>query len=318
MKCDFGTISERDMDMLFLNAFSTDKGFLKLFIGKTDLPKDDYAVSAVYLSKADRDGESDITVIFETSGVKYGLLVEDKIDAIAMPEQPERYIKRGNRGIKNKDYEKYYSFIVCPQKYFNNNDAAKKYPYAVMYEEIRDYFSKKTDISHTIYFQEISQAIDKAKRPPKVEINANANRFFRKYKDYQEENYPELNLTTKRDSNGYWAHYTTRFGLVYLYHKIEDGKVDLTFNRAAKYLDKLEIVASWFRKYGISNVSAVKTGMAGALRVTVPKLNMQIPFEENDEYDIDVCFKTINELIEAMNVFSVASSISDLLKDKEN
>ena len=318
MKCDFGTISERDMDMLFLNAFSTDKGFLNLFIGKTDLPKDDYAVSAVYLSKADRDGESDITVIIEAYGIKYGLLVEDKIDAIAMPEQPERYIKRGNRGIKNKDYEKYYSFIVCPEKYFNNNDAAKKYPYAVMYEEIRDYFSKKTDISHTIYFQEISQAIDKAKRPPKVEINANANRFFRKYKDYQEENYPELNLTTKRDSNGYWAHYTTRFGLVYLYHKIEDGKVDLTFNRAANYLDKLEIVANWFRKHGIENVSAVKTGKAGALRVTVPKLNMQIPFEENDDYDIDVCFKTINELIEAVNVFSVANSISDLQKADEN
>lgn len=318
MKCDFGTISERDMDMLFLNAFGVDKGFLKLFIGKTDLPKDDYTVSEVYLSKADKDGESDITVIIEASGLKYGLLVEDKIDAMAMPEQPERYIKRGNKGVKNKEYVNFYSFIVCPEKYLINNEAAKKYPYAVKYEEIQDYFSKKSDPVHTVFYQEISQAIDKAKRPPKVEINANANRFFRKYKDYQEENYPELNLTTKRDSNGYWAHYTTRFGLVYLYHKIEDGKVDLTFNRAAGYLDKLEIIASWFRKHGISNVSAVKTGMAGALRVAVPKLNMQIPFEENDEYDIDICFKTINELIEAMNVFGIASSISDLLKDKEN
>ncbi len=317
MKYDFGTVSERDMDMLFLNAFSTDAFFLNLFISKTNLPKADYTVSEIYLSKADKDGESDITVIIETSEGKYGLLIEDKIDAIAMPEQPERYIKRGKRGIKNKDYDAFYSFIVCPEKYYNNNVEAKKYPYSVMYEEIRDYFSNKKDSTSLICFQEVSQAIDKAKRPPKVEINANANLFFRKYKDYQEENYPDLNLTTKRDSNGYWAHYTTRFGLVYLFHKIEDGKVDLTFNRAAKYLDKLEIVASWLRKYGISNVSAVKTGMAGALRVTVPKLNMQIPFEENDEYDIDVCFKTINELIEAVNVFGVASSISDIQKDKE-
>ena len=318
MKYDFGTVSERDMDMLFLNAFATDKGFLNLFIREANLPEGDYAVSEVYLSKADKDGESDITVIIECSWKKYGLLIEDKIDAIAMPEQPERYIKRGKRGIKNKDYDEFFSFIVCPEKYYKNNDAAKMYPYKVTYEEIRDYFSKVSDSTHIVYFQEISQAIDKAKRPPRVEINANANRFFRKYKDYQEENYPELNLTTKRDSNGYWAHYTTRFGLVYLYHKIEDGKIDLTFNRAAKHLDKLEIVAIWFRKHGISNVCAVKTGMAGALRVSVPKLNMQIPFEENDEYDIDVCFKTINELIEAMNVFGVASSISNLLKDKGN
>ena len=317
MKYDFGTVSERDMDMLFLNAFGTDKGFLELFITEAKLPDGDYAVSEVYLSKADKDGESDITVIIESSGKKYGFLIEDKIDAIAMPEQPERYIKRGERGITNGDYDAFYSFIVCPEKYLKNNDAAKKYPYKVKYEEIRDYFSKKSDSTHIVYFQEISQAIEKAKRPPKVEINANANRFFRKYKDYQEENYPELNLTTKRDANGYWAHYTTRFGLVFLYHKICDGKVDLTFNRAAKYLDKLETVASWFRKYGIANVSAVKTGKAGALRVTVPKLDMNKPFEENDDYDIEVCFKTINDLIEAVNVFGVAGSISELLKNNE-
>ena len=317
MKYDFGTVSERDMDMLFLNAFATDKGFLELFIKEAKLPKGDYTVNEVYLSKADKDGESDITVIIECSGRKYGLLIEDKIDAIAMPEQPERYIKRGNRGIKNGDYDKFFSFIVCPEKYYKNNDAAKKYDYEVMYEEIRAHFSKKTDPVSAIYFQQISQAIDKAKRPPKVEINANANRFFRKYKDYQEEHYPELNLTTKRDANGYWAHYTTRFGLVFLYHKISDGNVDLTFNRAGKHLDKLETIASWFRKYGIANVSAVKTGMAGALRVTVPKLNMSIPFEENDDYDIDVCFKTINDLIEAVNVFGIAESISALTKDDD-
>ena len=133
MKYDFGTVSERDMDMLFLNAFATDKGFLKLFIRKADLPKGDYKVNEVYLSKADKDGESDITVIIESSGKKYGRLIEDKIDAIAMPQQPERYIKRGERGKKNKDYDEFYSFIVCPEKYLKNNDAAKKYPYKVKY-----------------------------------------------------------------------------------------------------------------------------------------------------------------------------------------
>ena len=315
MKYDFGTVSERDMDMLFLNAFGTDEAFLNLFIRKAGLPRAKYTVSEVYLSKADKDGESDITVIIQDSKDKYGILIEDKIDAIAMPRQAERYIERGNKGKANNEYKEFYSFIVCPEKYLKNNEEAKKYPYSLKYEEIRDYFSEKTDSVHAIYLQEINQAINKAKRPPKVEINENANSFFKKYKDYQEELYPELNLTTNRKSNGYWAHYTTRFGLVYLYHKIEDGKIDLTFNRAAGYLDKLEIIASWFRKHGIANVSAVKTGISGALRVTVPKLDMQIPFEDNDEYDIEVCFKTINDLIEAMNVFSVAESISEFQKE---
>ena len=312
MKCDFGTVSERDMDMMFMNAFAVDKGFLELFLTRTDLPKTDYDICEIYLSKADKDGESDITVIVESLGDKYGILIEDKIDAIAMPEQPERYIKRGEKGIKSGDYKKFYSFIVCPEKYYNNNDAAKKYPYAVTYEEIRDYFKVNTAPACIVNYQQICQAIEKAKKPPKVEIDENANRFFRKYKDFQEENYPDLNLRTKRDANGYWAHYLTRFGSVYLYHKIGDGKVDLTFNKASSHMDKLETVADWLRRHGVGSVGAVVTGKAGALRVTVPKLNMQIPFEENDEYDIEVCFKTISELIEAVNVFGVACNISDL------
>lgn len=312
MKCDYGTVSERDMDMLFLNAFGTDKGFLQLFLDKTEIMKTEYVVSEIYLSKADKDGESDITVILEGAGKRYGLLIEDKIDAIAMPEQPERYIKRGEKGVRNKDYDAFCSFIVCPQKYYDNNDAAKKYPYHVWYEEIREYLKKKDDPASRVRYQQVCQAIEKAKRPSKTELNENANRFYRKYKDYQETKYPELNLTTKRDANGYWAHYTTRFGTVYLLHKISDGRVDLTFNKAAKNLDKLEIVADWLKKHGIEGVGTVATGMAGALRVTVPKLNMEIPFEENDEYDIEVCFKTIAELIGAVNVFGVASEVSDL------
>ncbi len=44
---------------------------------------------------------------------------------------------------------------------------------------------------------------------------------------------------------------------------------------------------------------------------------MDIPFEENDDYDIEVCFKTINDLIEAVNVFGIAESISELVKDND-
>ena len=47
------------------------------------------------------DGESDITVILSNEINKIALLIEDKIDAHAMPMQPERYIKRGKKGIEN-------------------------------------------------------------------------------------------------------------------------------------------------------------------------------------------------------------------------
>ena len=315
MKCDFGTVYERDMDVMFLNALSSDNSFLKLFTDQTTLPKAEYKVKEVYLSKSDKDGESDITVIIEAEGIKYGILIEDKIDAIDMQRQPERYIIRGETGVKNGEYSTFCVFIVCPEKYYNNNEAAKRYQHHIFYEEIQSYLKGKTDPMSLVFYQEISQAIKKAKKPPKLEINEKANRFIRSYKEYQEENHPNLDLTTGNNVNGYWAHYRTRFGLVFLYHKISRGQVDLTFNRAGDHLDKLEIVANWIREHGIEKVSVAKTSMSGALRILVPKLNMEIPFEENDDNDIEKCFEAINELIEAANVFAVASSISNIQKE---
>lgn len=313
IKCIFNGLSEHDMDMLFLQLFSIDKGFAGLFLNATPFSKEDFSIDSIELSKADpKLGESDITVLLTVGKKKVALLIEDKIDAIAMPEQASRYIQRGDKGKKKGEYDAYFSFIVCPQKYYDNNEEAHNYPKVITYETIREHLRSKKSPIYLTYCQQIDQAIEKAKRPPKVEVDENANRFFRKYKDYQEENYPELNLTTKRDANGYWAHYTTRFGAVYLYHKIEAGFIDLTFNKASDHIDELTIVAEWLRKHGFDSVSAVKTGMAGALRVIVPKLNNQIPFDENDKDEIETCFRTISKLIEAVNVFGVATGISDL------
>ncbi len=313
VKCIYSGISERDMDMMFLRLFSTDEGFVRLFLEATPYKTDSFSVESIELSKSDpKLGESDITVLMSIDTKRIGLLIEDKIDAIAMPKQAERYEKRGEKGKKNGEYDEFYYYIVCPQKYYDNNDEAKKYPHLVTCEKIYEYLKENDLLICRTYCQQLEQAIEKAKKPPKVEIDENANRFFRQYKDYQEENYPELNLTTKRDANGYWAHYTTRFGTVYLYHKIEAGFIDLTFNKASDHIDELTIVANWLRNHGFESVSAVKTGMAGALRVIVPKLNNQIPFEENDKYEIETCFRTISKLIEAVNVFGVATGISDL------
>ena len=315
MKYDFGTMYERDMDIMFLNAFASDKSFLKLFTDKTKFPKADYKVKEVYLSKSDKDGESDITVIIEAAGIKYGILIEDKIDAIDMQRQPERYTTRGETGVKNGEYSAFCVFIVCPEKYYQNNEAAKRYQHHVSYEEIQSYLKGKTDSMSLVYYQEITQAIKKAKKPPKVVIDENANRFIRAYIDYQEDNYPNLDLTTSRDVNGYWAHYRTRFGLVFLYHKISRGLVDLTFNRAAEHIDKLEMIAKWLREHGFEKISVAKTGKSGVLRIKVPTLNMDIPFEENDETDITKCFEAINEMVTAANIFALAGSISNFQKE---
>ena len=310
---DFYKVSEHDIDVLLLHLFSLDMGIYDLFAMKAGIKVKSVKLDSVELSKADaRFGESDITAIFSNSSKKIALLIEDKIDAIAMPEQPERYIKRGNKAVKTGEYDEFYSFIICPQKYYDNNDAAKKYPCFVSYEEIKEHLLSLNNPQLDSFIQQLEQAIEKAKRPPQVILNEKANVFFRSYKDYQEQNYPILNLRTKRESNGYWAQYATNLGNAYIHHKIQEGKVDLTFSNAATRMNDIETMASWLRSHNMPNVRAEVAGKAGVLHIDVPVLNMTISFEENNQSDIEECFKAIKSLTEVANVLALSSEMAGL------
>lgn len=81
-----------------------------MFLEKTDLPVSDYALKELFLSKMDKDGESDITVVIEMEGRRYALLIEDKIDALAMPDQQFRYTTRGDKVIAKQEYDEYRDF----------------------------------------------------------------------------------------------------------------------------------------------------------------------------------------------------------------
>ena len=132
----FEKILERDVDLMIINQISFNKSFLILFLDK--ISKKNYIVESIEHSLMDQeDGESDITVILSNGINKIALLIEDKIDAHAMPMQPERYIKRGKKGIENKQYDEFYDFLVAPQEYLESNMEAKQYTYRVSYEEMQ-------------------------------------------------------------------------------------------------------------------------------------------------------------------------------------
>ena len=305
------TISERDMDLLFVESIISDPEFCRLLLNKTDLAGRPFQIVSAELSKTESDlGESDITVIIEVNGVKYGLLIEDKIDAIAMPEQHDRYVKRGEKGIKAGEYEGYRVFIICPQKYYDNNDEAKRYEHLQTYEECQEYFAGKDDLLSSLRSQQLKQAITKAKKPPVVNVNEKANAFLKQYSAYQKANYPSLDLSTKEDKNGWWTDFRTDLGKVYINHKIREGYVDLTFPGASEKADLAKMIAEWARLHKISRVSVVKTKKSVMIRLHVPKLDIEKGFEFNDKDEIDQCFDAIKELTDFANIVEMAISIT--------
>ena len=90
----FNGVSERDMDLLFLEEFAVNKDFWDLFIQQIqDFDLNGYEIVSEELSFVDAAlGESDLTIVLENKGHKVALLIEDKINAVAQPRQYERWI----------------------------------------------------------------------------------------------------------------------------------------------------------------------------------------------------------------------------------
>ena len=309
--CSFNnTITERDMDILLAQAVVTDPGVCRLLIDKTEHKGKPFTVKKVEISKENKLGESDVTVIVEIDGDLHGLLIEDKIDASAQPDQHERYAKRGDLGKKEGDYNDYSIFIFCPVKYYKNNSEAKLYEHVLTYEECKEYFDGKDDPLSSFRSQQLAQGISKAKRTPSSEVDARSNTFLRQYIQYQREHYPSLDLSTREDRNGGVTDFRTELGYVYINHKIEKGYVDLTFPKAADKLERVKLIAEWAREHNLSEVSVVKATVGAMIRIHVPKFDIQKGFECVDAEDLNKCFDAIKELTDFANMIETANKIT--------
>lgn len=297
IRLDFCSVSERDMDILFLTLFTTDNDFTKLFLDKTDIKCDSFTVENVILSKADNDGESDLTVILNIDGKRIAFLIEDKINARAMDKQCDRYSIRGKKGIENGDYEDFKVFIICPEKYYELNNEAKNYDYHVSYEECLSHISKVNNPIYQVYTQQIKQAIEKARHQSNTTFNENANKFFQKYVEYKNQKFGDLDLATNPDlANGYWPDFRTSIKGIKITHKIDKGNVDLTIPGISEKNSDMKLLEIYLKNNGYKEIEIVPTGKSIAIRINVTKFLLTEYFSDEMYPIFDECFRAIKKL----------------------
>lgn len=303
-QCVFKDVSEKDMDMLFMEEFAANKDFLRLFLWDRDLEK--AKVVEVEHSKTHPDlGESDITVIVDFEGKRHGLLIEDKIDAIAMPEQYERYIKRGEYGVANDDYESFDVFIVAPEKYLNEVVKENEYPKQVSYEECLRYFERKGDSRSAFKIAQIKEAIDCQKRGYQVIVDKAVSDFWDQYISYKNEHYSSLNLISKggkKGANATWPRYKVlldeKIPGTCIYHKTEQGYIDLSLANAGKKAREIEkYVESVIGNLDENHLAVVPTGKSAAIRIKVDQMDFKKDFSTYAG-TIDKCFLEIKRMYE--------------------
>lgn len=238
MNITFETILERDMDFLLMMKFSQKETTYKnLFLEKVGLRwSDEWSVINVAHSVMTSDGETDVEVVLSDGDKKIGILIEDKIDAIAQPEQQNRYEKRAKKARSKGQYDDYYIFIVAPGKYLEGNQEASKYPNRVSYEEIRNILIDDFELAI------IDKALYESKHGYVPIEDRNVTEFWNSLYDYVDEHFPDtFNIHGKkgesRGSNARWISISSGHGTT-IQIKADRGYVDLEIARyAEKFLE---------------------------------------------------------------------------------
>lgn len=316
IECEFSNILERDMDMLLLEEIVSSEEFLQIFLSKIGIA--DANIFFVEHSKKDNElGESDLTVLFEHRTEKIALLIEDKIDATAQPEQASRYIDRGDKGLADGNYDKYYIFIVAPKEYLDTNEEARKYPYSISYEEILNYYKSRDDNRSAFKASQIERAIKKKEKGYQPVVNDGVSDFWEKYVAYQQNYYPELMLASsagKKGSAATWPRFRTNIRGLYILHKSEKGYIDLTFESAKDRISEIdELIKSTFGGYEEIGISIVITSKSVALRMVAPILDFKLPFEEQRS-KVEGCFtviKSMADLAKRLDTVKVINILGD-------
>ena len=191
MTFQFESIYERDMDLLFIRKIAADKAFVRRFflegeqLAAKGYDKSEFTVERVARSVWAEDGQSDIEAVLSVDGKKVALLIEDKIDAVAMKNQAARYDLRGQKAVERGVYDEFYVFIIAPKDYLNGNAEAKKYAHRISYEDILA--STEDEFEKAVIQYTLSDANN-----PRLPRSAVVTEFWDKLYDFIDENYPNV------------------------------------------------------------------------------------------------------------------------------
>ena len=271
MKIQFDTTLERDIDLLIMEEFVSDKDFARIFLDAVGI-REKYSIEEVIRSKTDAElGESDVVVILNINEKRHALHIEDKIDALAMPRQHDRYDLRAQKDIAAGEYDSYSVVIVAPEKYLETNTEAKKYENRVQYEQLREYFAVKNDTRSVYKLALIDRAIFDQKNGYQWEANPCVVAFCTAMNAYKKTRYPGLPDGTI----AWWSGYSTIISGATIIFKANKGFCDLQFTHTNAH--ELYSKISGFLS---ERMNVVQAGKSASVRSAVSPILLENKFED--------------------------------------
>lgn len=296
------TVAERDVDLLVLEELSVSEKFRKWFAELVfGEPVYRSNVGAWHSVDSNNLGESDLLFLFVAeNGIRSATLIENKINALPMPKQGERYRQRGEKGIQNGLWERFKTCIIAPRKYLVSAKNPGVYDVEVSYEEIHSYFvsRSKQDTRFAYKAKILLEGIQKNRRGYQLEINKQMTNYVKQYFEFASKNYPALNIqeATPKPAGANWIEFypdalpPEGLGLA---HQMTSGFVKLFFKGQA---NNYETILEKYKSRLSEQMSIGVAGQSVAISMRVPKLApLKKSFDEQRE-KVSVALKCLSQL----------------------
>jgi len=236
----FSSVTERDIDLVLLEELNVSERFANWLVTRvTGIPSQLQPIGAWHSVSDSVLGESDLIFIYESDDSSHqAVLIENKVDAQAQPEQAVRYGQRGNVGIESGHWVDFTTCLVAPQKYLNAN--SEIYQTQISYEEIMAYFASESNSRGIYKAKLIKSAIDKQRRGYNSTISNEMTSFAQYYLNYVQEHHPELNpeVAKPRPAGNTWIRFypNPTDKMTQIVHQIYGNVIKIMlFNQAANF-----------------------------------------------------------------------------------
>ncbi|NEQ54018.1 MAG: PD-(D/E)XK nuclease family protein [Leptolyngbya sp. SIO3F4] len=292
-------VTERDMDLLVLEELNVCNDFASWFYSKSTHINEAPKIKGAWHSIADSMlGESGLIAIYENDTA---ILIENKIDAVAQPEQGIRYKHRGAKGITDGRWKDFTTCMIAPALYLQEEQDVSVYGSTISYEEISKWFIERNNLRSTYKSYLINEGVQQNRRGYTIIPNELVTDFWSKYWSHAAHKYPELEMKKPglKPANSDWPAFRPssldkRFSIV---HKLQRGDVDLQIAGAFDQVDKLTALLS--KNY---DVEVVQAGKSAAIRLKVHSIDRFKSFES--QYD-----KVTRGLNSARELLSIGQEI---------
>lgn len=270
-------VSERDIDFLLLEEFSTSKDFASRFLsallGETARGR----LVGVWKSLVDSFGECDLLAAWDLEGGgRFAALIENKIGEDFQPDQPQRYLARAEWGEKQGAWKQWQTVLVSPAAWTSSRPEAALFSKHLSYEQILDWLGCDADGRRKHKQWIIAEAIEQGRRGYAKQVNPVTTSFWHRYWTELRLAHPHVNMKKPgpQGPKGDWPVLGSLPSGVRLVHKMAKGVLDLEFSGIA--LDEL---AARVARLKLPDIEAVQTSKSVSARIRVVSIDRYGDFE---------------------------------------